>query len=124
VTTRPKKAIQDMDDAEFEAWLKKNHITGMAAVNASASRRLAQKARNDLDRQLLADAHEILVDMNLQRAKVLGKLRSVASLNSLTGKAIAVGLAIELGALHTTINTVLQAVELEQDLHRKRATQA
>jgi hypothetical protein len=37
----------EMTDEQFERWLKRNGITGMAAVNASMSRRMTIKYYKD-----------------------------------------------------------------------------
>lgn len=42
------KPIEDMDDDEFEKYLKKNRMTGMAAVNVSMKRRARLNARKVL----------------------------------------------------------------------------
>lgn len=35
----PEKRPYEMDDAEFESWLRKNRLTGLAAFSAGAKRR-------------------------------------------------------------------------------------
>ena len=44
MTTKP---LWQMTDAEFERWLKRNKMTGMAAASAGMARRRQMKAHDD-----------------------------------------------------------------------------
>jgi len=46
-----KKMPNEMTDAEFERWLKKNKITGLAAFSASRTRKRAQARKAEKARE-------------------------------------------------------------------------